>query len=437
MALALEEDTAVTMEDASYGQSRLVAGSPLRPSSISFGMTLVMAIACGVAAANVYYNQPMLGIMEAAFPGQATVIGLVPTATQLGFAVGLFLLVPLGDRVDRRRLILIHFAALTVSLAAAALAPDVWSLVVASALVGATSSVAQQIVPFAAELAAPRRRGATIGIVMSGLLCGILFGRVLAGAIGEHYGWRATFWLGVLLAVAMGLLLAAVLPNSRSKTREGYGALLKSLAILWREEPELRLATIIQGCLFGSFSALWTILALQLDARYHLSAQIAGLFGIIGAVGVLFAPIAGKIADRRGPHTVIGLGNVIILTAWVIFEVWGKIAGLIVGVILLDFGEQGALVSNQHVIYALRPEARNRLNTIFMGGMFVGGALGSAGATLAWKCGGWAAVCTFGLALVAIALGLHACDRVAEKRVGTTPCYATPRYLTCGSRPDK
>ncbi|MGA7325081.1 MAG: MFS transporter [Rhodomicrobium sp.] len=151
------------------------------------------------------------------------------------------------------------------------------------------------------------------------------------------------FWLGLLLAVAVGLLLAAVLPKSRPKTQEGYGALLKSLAILWREEPELRRAAIIQGCLFGSFSAFWTILALQLDARYHLSAEIAGLFGIIGAVGVLFAPIAGKIADRRGPHTVIGLGSVIMLTSWVVFEVWGMIAGLIVGVILRRPNRQQSL----------------------------------------------------------------------------------------------
>jgi MFS family permease len=149
-----------------------------------------------------------------------------------------------------------------------------------------------------------------------------------------------------------------------------------------------------------------------------LSLQKLGRCRQIHAVGVLFAPIAGKIADRRGPHIVIGLGSVVILTSWVVFEVWGMIPGLIVGVILLDFGEQGALVSNPHVIYALRPEARNRLNTIFMGGMFAGGAVGSAGARLAWEFAGWAAVCTFGAALVAIALGLHACGRVAEKRVG-------------------
>jgi len=367
-----------------------------------------MAIACGVAVANIYYNQPMLGIMEASFPGRAGVIGLVPTATQLGYAAGLVTLVPLGDRFERRRLILIQLAALTLALVAAALAPSAWALVLASVLVGAASSVAQQIVPFAAELAEPSRRGATIGMVMSGLLCGILFGRVLAGSVGDHYGWRAMFYLGCVLAVGVGVLLAAVLPKSRPTSRESYGALLKSLAVLWREEPKLRRATVIQGCMFGAFSALWTILALQLAARYHLGAEVAGLFGVVGAVGVLMAPIAGKIADRRGPHTVIGLGAVIMLGSWAVFGLWGAMAGLVVGVILLDFGEQGALISNQHVIYALRPEARNRLNTVFMGGMFVCGAVGSAGASLAWEFAGWGAVCAFGAALVVIALAVHA-----------------------------
>jgi predicted MFS family arabinose efflux permease len=390
---------------------RLVAPavvSHMPSSSFGFGITLVMAIACGVAVANIYYNQPLLGIMQAGFPGQVALTGFVPTATQFGYAVGLVFLVPLGDRIERLRLILIQIAALALSLAAAALAPNAWSLVAASTFVGVTASVAQQIVPFAAELAEPHRRGAIIGTVMSGLLCGILFGRALAGAVGQHYGWRAMFWLGLVLAVAVGLLLAATLPRSHPKTRESYGELLKSLATLWRQEPNLRGATMIQACLFGSFSALWTILALHLDTQYHLSAQVAGLFGIVGAVGVLFAPIAGKIADRRGPHAVIGLGSTIMLVSWIVFEAWGKIPGLIAGVILLDFGEQGALVSNQHVIFALRLEARNRLNTVFMGGMFLGGAIGSAGASLAWALHGWVAVCCFGCALVAVALGLHA-----------------------------
>ena len=402
------------MENSTRNRPAIDAGNHTPVSSI--GLTLVMALACGVAAANIYYNQPMLGIIEAAFPGQAAIAGMVPTATQLGFAVGLLLLVPLGDRIDRRRLILIQFAGLALSLVGAAVAPTAYSLVAASVLVGLTSSVAQQIVPFAAELAAPSRRGAAIGTVMSGLLCGILLGRALAGVMGDHYGWRSMFWLGLLLTTATCTLLAWVLPKSHPRTRATYGALLKSLISLWREEPALRRATIIQACLFGSFSALWTILALQLDERYHLSAEIAGLFGIVGAVGILFAPIAGKIADRRGPHAVIGLGSLIMLVSWVTFQAWGMVDGLVVGVILLDFGEQGALISNQHVIYALRPEARNRLNTVFMGGMFVGGAVGSAGASLAWEIAGWNAVCGFGVALVIIALGLHALDRNAATR---------------------
>jgi predicted MFS family arabinose efflux permease len=384
--------------------------------AIGHATTLVMAVACGVAVATVYCNQPMLGVMEAAFPGRASVTGLVPMATQLGFAVGLLLLVPLGDRIERRRLILIQLTLLAFSLAAAALAPDAWALVAISALVGITASVAQQIVPFAAELAEPSRRGATIGTVMSGLLCGMLLGRVVAGAVAEHYGWRAMYWLGLLLVTATGCLLAATLPRSHAKTQAAYGDLLKSLVTLWRDEPDLRRATTIQGCLFGSFIAFWTILALQLDVRYRLGAETAGLFGIVGVVGILFAPIAGRIADRKGPHAVIGLGGLIITASWIIFESWGAVAGLIVGVILLDFGEQGALVSNQYVIYALNPEARNRLNTIFMAGMFVGGAIGSAGASLAWDESGWSTVCFLGAALAAIALAFTMAKRFRFSR---------------------
>jgi len=387
-----------------YNRSQSVVETAPSSHVIGRATTLVMAIACGVAAATVYCNQPMLGILEAAFPGRASVVGLVPTATQLGFAVGLLLLVPLGDRIDRRSVIVLQMAALGFSLAAAALAPDAWALVLISALVGITSSVAQQIVPFAAELAEPSRRGATIGTVMSGLLCGMLLGRVVAGGVAAHYGWRATYWLSLLLVIATSCLLAATLPRRQARTQASYGELLKSLVTLWRDEPVLRRATMIQGCLFGSFTAFWTILVLQLSARYHLGAEAAGLFGIAGVVGILFAPIAGKIADRCGPAQLVAIGTLIMLASWCIFALSATVAGLILGVVLLDFGEQASLVSNQHVIYALRPEARNRLNTIFMGGMFVGGAIGSAGAVLIWHMAGWYAVCAFGDALVAVAL---------------------------------
>lgn len=386
-------------------------------SSISLGLTLIMAVTCGMAVANIYYNQPMLGIIESTFPLQRSLTGFVPTMTQLGYALGLLLLVPLGDRIERRRLIVIQFVALALSLAAVALSPDAWSLVFASALVGVSSSVAQQILPFAAALASPARRGATIGIVMSGLLCGILFGRALAGAVAVHFGWRAMFWLGMLLAILAGLVLAVSLPKSPPKTQATYGELLRSLAALWREEPQLRNATMIQACVFGSFSALWTTLALQLDSQYHLGADVAGLFGIIGAVGVLFAPIAGRIADRRGPHFVIGLASVTMIASWAVFCVWGMVAGLVAGVVLLDFGAQGSQVSNQHVIQALRPEARNRLNAILMGGMFLGGAAGSAAASFAWNQAGWTAVCALGAIFAAMAFCVHKRGCASMKRI--------------------
>jgi predicted MFS family arabinose efflux permease len=387
--------------------------SPLQPApSVSKAVflnqrnTFAMAIACGVAVANIYYNQPMLGVIGRDFGGSAT-IGLVPTATQLGYALGLFMLVPLGDIMDRRRLIVAQFVILGAALVMAASAPTAGVLVAASLLVGVGATVAQHIVPLVASLAAPEQRGGKIGIVMGGLLCGILLSRTLAGFVATHLGWREMFWIGMPMALGTAVWMAVILPGDRSHSGIRYGSALLSLAHLWREEPLLRGATVMQAALFASFSTFWTILALHLeDPTFHLGADAAGLFGVIGAVGVFAAPLAGRLADRRGPHLVAALGAVLTLASWGLFGLWNSLAGLIVGVILLDFGVQSAMVSNQHLIYALRPEARSRMNTLFMTGMFIGGTLGSAGAMLAWRFGDWRAVCAYGVGLSAIAVVL-------------------------------
>ena len=370
--------------------------------------TLVLATACGVAVANLYYNQPLLADLERSFPGQKGLVDFVPTATQLGYATGIFLLVPLGDLMDRRKLILLQVAGLAFALLGAALAPTAGTLLLTSWLVGIAATLAQQILPLAAELALPDKRGATIGVVMSGLLCGILLARTVAGLVGHLYGWRAVFLLAIGLAILTGALLAAVLPSTARKVAVPYPALLRSLGTIFRDTYELRRATALQMALFASFSVVWTILALRLEQPpYGMGANIAGLFGLVGGAGVLMAPLAGKVADRRGPHLAITIGVVAMLLSWLAFGIWDSIVGLVIGVLLIDVGTQCSMVSNQSVIYAVNPEARSRINTIFVGGIFIGGSLGSAGATLCWNHGGWLAVCCYGGALVAIAALIH------------------------------
>lgn len=370
------------------------------------GIVFSLAAAAGLTVANIYYNQPMIGLMEHDLAGRAATY--VPTATQLGYAAGLLSLVPLGDLVERKRLIVLQTLALTVALTLVAIAPTAGLVLAASLLVGLLASVAQQIVPFAANLAPDEKRGSVVGTVMAGLLCGILLSRTLAGFVAGVLGWRAMFWLAVPLALLTAGLMAAQLPRSRPNPGGmTYGRLLASLWGLWREFPALRLAAFTQCCQFGVFSVFWTTLALRLQEHFGFGPEAAGLFGIVGAAGVLAAPIAGRVADRSGPHALIVSGCALTLVSWLIFGFWQSIAGLVVGVLVLDVAVQLSQISNQSIIYALRPEARARINTVYMAMMFLAGAASSGAATAVWHQWGWTGVTVLGTAIATLGLALQ------------------------------
>ncbi|GJD66401.1 MFS transporter [Methylobacterium frigidaeris] len=254
----------------------------------------------------------------------------------------------------------------------------------ASLAVGLSATVAQEIVPLAAHLSQPERRGATVGTILSGILTGILLSRTLAGFVATRAGWREMFWLGVPLSLAAGALMAVALPHSRPDASLRYGRLLASLAGLWRDFPALHLAAVTQALIFSAFTVFWTVLAFRLAGPpYGYGADIAGLFGIVG--------IAARRAPRRSqrPGPIVATGAVLTLVSWVVLGLSPSLVALVVGVVLLDFAMQAALVANQHVVFALKPEARARLNTILMGAMFLGGSAGSAAGTVAWQAGGW------------------------------------------------
>jgi predicted MFS family arabinose efflux permease len=381
----------------------LTAGSGAQTAPLGRPLLFALTMATGLAIANIYYNQPLLVLIAQSL--DARTIAYVPMATQIGYAVGLFLIVPFGDIANRKPLITGQFLLLAGALLLAGTAPSAAFLVAASVLIGLAASVAQQLVPLAAHLSAPERRGATVGTVMSGLLVGILLSRTLAGLIAAHWGWRVVFLSAAPVMLLTALTLAAVLPPLRSADRMPYRSLIASMFGLWRDLPQLRRAALTQALLFGAFSAFWTVLALRLAASpFQIGAAGAGLFGVIGAVGIFAAPLAGRIADRHGPYRVIALGAAVSLAGWLVMGVWGTLAGMVAGVILLDFAVQSTLISHQHIIFALRPEARARINTLFMTTMFLGAAIGSTIGMKGWEIGGWGAVAAIGVLLSVAAI---------------------------------
>ncbi|MET0402917.1 MAG: MFS transporter [Cystobacter sp.] len=387
--------------DSSTGASHAL-GTPL---------VLLLATGAGLAAAALYYSQPMLGVLGTELHATARAVGWVPTLTQLGYALGLLLLAPLGDRYDRRRIILGKAAVLSGALLLASTVTAIGPLLAASLLVGLSATLAQDIVPAAASLAPSAQRGRVVGTVMTGLLLGILLSRAVSGFVAEHFGWRVMF----LGACASILLLAAVLwrglPRFEPTTRLSYGALLGSLAALWRDHGALRRAALAQGLLSLGFSAFWSTLAVMLHGEpFHLGAAAAGSFGLAGAAGALAAPMAGRIADRRGPEVVtrLGAGLAAVSFAAMAFSAWlpthARLALIGVSALGFDLGVQASLIAHQTLIYGIDPPARSRLNAVLMVGMFIGMATGAALGSLALATWGWMGVTALATAAATTAL---------------------------------
>ncbi|MEV6159601.1 MFS transporter [Nonomuraea sp. NPDC052129] len=391
---------------------------------LSRGLLLLMSVATGLAVAGNYFAQPLLDLIGRELGIGSSRAALLVTAAQIGYALGLVLLVPLGDLVERRRLAMSLYAATAVFLLVSATAPNGMVLLVSTALTALTSVGAQVVVPFAATLAAPAERGRVVGTVMTGLMLGLLLARTASGALSELGGWRTVYWVTAVLMALMAVLLRAFLPRlGGDGGRRSYAGLLRSTAAMFRYEPLLRWRAGIGALSLASFSVLWTALTFLLaGSPYDWSESAIGLFGLAGAVGALTATVAGRLADRGYVQIVSGAGTVLLVASWPALAAGAhSLVLLLVGVIVLDLAHQAVLNSSQNVLYALRPEARNRINSAFMTSLFVGGAVGSALASAVWANSGWTGVCVLGATLSAGTLVLWILERVTVDRATGKP----------------
>jgi len=385
-----------------------VSARPNEPLSTPLVFTL--AAGAGLSVASIYYSQPMLDIIGKQFNAGISSVGMVPMLTQVGYALGILLLAPLGDRHDRRTIILIKGLLLVVALLLCGFSGGLNALLIASFVTGLTATVAQDIVPASAALAPERSRGKTVGTVMTGLLVGILLSRVVSGVVAEYVGWRAMYLMAAGGVLLISLALWRVLPRFTPGTSVSYPRLLLSLAHLWQQHQTLRRAALAQGLLSVGFSAFWSTLALMLSERFHLDSAVAGAFGLAGAAGALAAPLAGSVADRIGPARVTQYGAALVMLSFALMFLLPvlpmpvQLGVIILSTIGFDLGVQATLVAHQTLIYSLAPEARSRLNALLFTVVFIGMATGAALGSMALAHGGWSGVVALATGSAALAL---------------------------------
>jgi predicted MFS family arabinose efflux permease len=381
----------------------------------------VMTIATGLVVANLYYNQPLLHDIAVTYHVSSGVAGQVSMITQIGYAAGMLLIAPLADMFKRKRLMVIDFAFVIIALVIAGSASNINILIAASFFVGVFSLIPQLLIPMTAHLAEPHERGKKIGFVMSGLLIGILLSRTLSGFVGVHFGWRTMFYIAAGLMAIMWALIFFLLPEVEPDYKGSYKDLMKSMVHLIKNEPTLRLAALRGALCFAAFSAFWTTLTFLLKYNFNLDSDAAGLFGLVGAFGAIAAGLMGRLSDKMNAYNLSNYTLLLILISFIVLIFSGhSIAGLIIGVILLDMGVQATHISNQAIIFTLDPAARNRINTIYMVSYFVGGAAGAFLASQVWTVYQWPGVCIIGMLFSVIALLVHLLNRKKVHNKTTT-----------------
>lgn len=375
---------------------------------LSAWLVYLLAGACGLIVANLYYAQPLVGPISEATGISAGSSGLIVTMTQLGYAVGLLFLVPLSDLLENRRLVVTILVIAVVGMLTASIAKNPYLFFTAAALIGLGSVAAQVLVPFAAHLAPAEQRGKIVGNVMSGLLLGIMLARPAASLITGIWGWQAVFLISSAIMAVLMILLSLQLPKRMPLPKDNYPAIVKSLWHIFKTTPVLRRRSLYQAALFGSFSLFWTVVPQVLSQHFGLTLKEIALFGLAGVAGAVAAPIAGRLADKGWSKRLTGLAFVIAASAFILTHVLqgNKTISLIIfcgAAILLDMAVSGNLVLGQQAIYGLGDEIRGRLNGVFMAVFFVGGAIGSALGGWAYARGSWGAASVIGMSLPVLA----------------------------------
>ncbi|HEX8345852.1 MAG TPA: MFS transporter [Actinoplanes sp.] len=376
-------------------------------------LTLLFAVAGGAAVGNLYWAQPLLDLIAQDLHASTATAGWLITATQLGYAAGILLLVPLGDVLDRRRLVPIMMLCAAAALAACAVAPSIGVLLVASTALGLTTVSGQILTPLAGDLADDSERGRVVGTVVSGILIGILVSRTISGLVADAAGWRAIYVVAAVSAVLFAILLHRVIPPLAPKARMPYPRLIASVAAVVARERTVRWTLVIGATGFAAFTMFWTALTFLLSGPpFNYGVSVIGLFGLAGLAGALAAQRAGRLHDRGWSLPATGAAWVLVLASFVAAAFGGRsVVVIILVVIVIDVALQAVGILNQVRVFAVSHEARSRLNTAFVTSNFIGGAIGSAAASVLWSAGGWTAVTVAGMVLSVFAIVVWAIGR--------------------------